>query len=205
MEILNTEDLLMSTDNIVSCAFEICKSAEFPVEYEDVYDHLYGSEKSALRFLVNDYGAITGFGVAQNYNFLVNEQAMTLAYLQGMVISKDYQSKGYSRLLLGELYKCFQSDYFGLRTQNPKMARALLKFGDDITLTMPKELIDSIRQLSPYDKVDDSGVVRGCYQNQLYPHLDELRKIKPDITLGQTDALAVVVQPKKIKQLVRYH
>ena len=38
---------------------------------------------------------------------------------------EHYLGKGYSVDLLKNLYDCFNSDFYGLRTQNPKMAKAM--------------------------------------------------------------------------------
>ena len=44
--------------------------------------------------------------------------------------------------------------------------------------------------------IDDNGIVRNCYSNQLYSNLDELKIINQNINLKETDALAVIVQPE---------
>lgn len=65
MKIINKEDLHKSKDEIVSKSFKVCKSANFPVDEQDVYNHLYGNDKLVQRFLMNEKNEIVGFGVAQ--------------------------------------------------------------------------------------------------------------------------------------------
>lgn len=125
-----------------------------------------------------------------------------------MVIAKEYQGKGYSTKMLNDLYQSFQSDLFGLRTQNPKMAISMLNLfkkklikiptmnDQDLSQYIMNKLLRSIRQISPYQDIDDNGIVRNCYSNQLYSNLDELKIINPNINLKETDALAVIVQPE---------
>ena len=125
-----------------------------------------------------------------------------------MVIAKEYQGKGYSTKMLNDLYQSFQSDLFGLRTQNPKMAISMLNLFKKILIKIPtmndqdlsqyimNKLLRSIRQISTYQDIDDNGIVRNCYSNQLYSNLDELKIINPNINLKETDALAVIVQPE---------
>ena len=125
-----------------------------------------------------------------------------------MVIAKEYQGKGYSTKMLNDLYQSFQSDLFGLRTQNPKMAISMLNLFKKILIKIPtmndqdlsqyimNKLLGSIRQISPYQDIDDNGIVRNCYSNQLYSNLDELKIINQNINLKETDALAVIVQPE---------
>lgn len=208
MKILKEDDLNKSRDEIVLSSYKVCQNARFPVDYSDVYNHLYGSDGLVSSFLINDNDEIVGFGVVQNYNLEINGLSATLAYLHGMVIAKEYQGKGYSTKMLNDLYQSFQSDLFGLRTQNPKMAISMLNLFKKILIKIPtmndqdlsqyimNKLLRSIRQISPYQDIDDNGIVRNCYSNQLYSNLDELKIINPNINLKETDALAVIVQPE---------
>ena len=208
MKIVEEKDLNKSRDEIVLRSYKVCQNAKFPVNELDVYDHLYGNNDLVVRFLVNEGSEIVGFGVAQNYNLKINEFFATLTYLQGMVIAQEYQGKGYSTKMLKNIYQYFQSDLFGLRTQNPKMAISMLNLFKNILMEIPantckelpqsimSELLKSIRQIPPYQAVDDKGIVRRCYINQLYPDLNELKTINSNIDLGETDALAVIIQPE---------
>ncbi|MBQ3297531.1 MAG: GNAT family N-acetyltransferase [Bacilli bacterium] len=208
MRILTEEDLNKSIDEIVSKSYNVCKNAKFPVDESDVYNHLYGSDGLVSSFLVNDNNEIVGFGVVQNYNLEINELSATLAYLHGMVIAKEYQGRGYSTEMLRLIYQYFQSDFFGLRTQNPKMAMSMLNLfkkiliriptntGNDLPKYVMEELLNLIRQIPPYQDIDDNGILRNCYPNQLYPDLDELKVINSNIDLKENDALAVIVQPE---------
>ena len=208
MKILKEDDLNKSRDEIVLSSYKVCQNARFPVDYSDVYNHLYGSDGLVSSFLINDNDEIVGFGVVQNYNLEINGLSATLAYLHGMVIAKEYQGKGYSTKMLNDLYQSFQSDLFGLRTQNPKMAISMVNLFKKILIKIPtmndqdlsqyimNKLLRSIRQISPYQDIDDNGIVRNCYSNQLYSNLDELKIINPNINLKETDALAVIVQPE---------
>lgn len=208
MRILTEEDLNKSIDEIVSKSYNVCQNAKFPVDESDVYNHLYGSDGLVSSFLVNDNNEIVGFGVVQNYNLEINELSATLAYLHGMVIAKEYQGRGYSKEMLRLIYQYFQSDFFGLRTQNPKMAMSMLNLfkkiliriptntGNDLPKYVMEELLNLIRQIPPYQDIDDNGILRNCYPNQLYPDLDELKVINSNIDLKENDALAVIVQPE---------
>ena len=208
MRILKEKDLNKSIDEIVSMSYNVCQNAKFPVDESDVYNHLYGSDGLVSSFLVNDNNEIVGFGVVQNYILEINELSATLAYLHGMVIAKEYQGRGYSTEMLRLIYQYFQSDFFGLRTQNPKMAMSMLNLfkkiliriptntGNDLPKYVMEELLNLIRQIPPYQDIDDNGILRNCYPNQLYPDLDELKVINSNIDLKENDALAVIVQPE---------
>jgi hypothetical protein len=66
----------------------------------------------------------------------------------------------------------------------------------DLSQYTMNKLLGSIRQISPYQDIDDNGIVRNCYPNQLYSNLDELKIINQNINLKETDALALIVQPE---------
>ena len=211
MKILNEKSLNKSRDEITSKSYDVCKKANFPVDIDDVYNHLFGNSNSTTRFLVNDNNEIVGFGVAEEYNLKVNDIDATLSYLQGMVIESTYQGKGYSTELLKNIYKHYNSDLFSLRTQNIKMALSMLNLFKDTLLKMPSKtiskeslnkLIESLRVLEPFYDIDDKGIIKNCYHNQLYPNLNDLKQIDSSINLESNDSLAVIVQPKTSKSKI---
>lgn len=79
MKILKEDDLNKSRDEIVLSSYKVCQNARFPVDYSDVYNHLYGSDGLVSSFLINDNDEIVGFGVVQNYNLEINGLSATLA------------------------------------------------------------------------------------------------------------------------------
>ena len=202
MKIVSENDLACSRDRIVDASYKVCQKANFPVNYDDVYNHLFGSNNSVPRFLLDNDTKISGFAVAENYK-LLTVQPRTITYLQGMVISNEYQGKGYSHILLKDVYKQLHGDFLGLRTQNFKMAKSLINLFEDPKISIPMKegkpsysLLEDLKTIYPYQNIDDSGIVRNCYYTQLYPDLEELKKINPSIILKSTDALAVVVEPQ---------
>ena len=169
MKILNEKSLNKSRDEITSKSYDVCKKANFPVDIDDVYNHLFGNSNSTTRFLVNDNNEIVGFGVAEEYNLKVNDIDATLSYLQGMVIESTYQGKGYSTELLKNIYKHYNSDLFSLRTQNIKMALSMLNLFKDTLLKMPSKtiskgslnkLIESLRVIEPFYDIDEKGIIK---------------------------------------------
>ena len=209
MKIVTEEKLKMSKEEISNKSYKICKNTNFPVDEEDVYNHLFGNSDLVSKYLLNEKSEIVGFEVAQEYPLMINDIEMTLAYLQGMVISKEYQGKGYSIDMLKSIYNYFKSDLFGLRTQNPKMAKAMLGLFDNILLRIPEDnnkklasfiindFLPTIRIIPAYKDIDNTGIVRNCYSTQLCPEREKLKIINNNIALGENDALAVIVAPSK--------
>lgn len=217
MRIVRGCDLQKSKTEIASESYKVCKRASFPVDEEDVYNHLYENDELVQRFLVNEHDDIVGFGVAQEYIISNDEANLTLAYLQGMVINKEYQGNGFSLILLKDLYDHFNSDLYGLRTQNPKMAKAMLNLFKKTLLKIPSiphnkeeqetyiKILELLEFVPPYEEINKDGIIKNCYPNQLCEDYKELQLLNPKINISEHDALAVVVQPQKNnpKQLIK--
>lgn len=190
---------------ITDLAYRICENANFPVEYQDVYEHLFENDNLILKLLLNEENELAGFGVFENYRLFLESQIIAMLYLSGMVIDPKYQGKNISREIIKNAYKQLQSDLISLRTQNIAMAKSLLDTFNDNLLVMPGNINDGIlsclRQASPFEDIDEYGVIRNCYPNQLYYNLNAIQD-NFGIKLQSTDALGVVIEPSKNKQKV---
>lgn len=197
-------DKTLDKKKIADSAYRICGNANFPVEYQDVYDHLFENEHLILKLLLNEENSLAGFGVFENYRLFLENQIITMLYLSGMVIDPKYQGKNISREIIKN-YKKLQSDLISLRTQNIAMAKSLLDTFNDNLFVMPENINDAIlnclRQASPFEDIDEYGVIRNCYPNQLYYNLNAIQD-NFGIELHSTDALGVVIEPSKNKQKV---
>ncbi len=82
------------------------------------------------------------------------------------------------------------------------MAKSLLDTFNDNLFVMPGGINDSIlsclRQTNPFEDIDEYGVIRNCYPNQLYYNLNAIQD-NFGIKLQSTDALGVVIEPSKNK------
>ena len=190
---------------IADLAYRICGNAEFPVEYQDVYEHLFENDNLILKLLLNEENDLAGFGVFENYRLFLESQIITMLYLSGMVIDPKYQGKNISREIIKNAYKQLQSDLISLRTQNIAMAKSLLDTFNDNLFVMPGNnndaLLSCLRQTSPFEYIDEYGVIRNCYPNQLYYNLNAIQD-NFGIKLQSRDALGVVIEPSKNKQKV---
>lgn len=190
---------------IADSAYRICGNANFPVEYQDVYEHLFENNNLILKLLLNEENDLAGFGVFENYRLFLKSQMITMLYLSGMVIDPRYQGKNISREIIKNTYSQIQSDLISLRTQNIAMAKSLLDTFNDNLFVMPgninNAILSCLRQASPFKDIDEYGVITNCYPNQLYYNLDAIQD-NFGIKLQSTDALGVVIEPNKNKQKV---
>ena len=192
---------------IADSAYRICGNAEFPVEYQDVYEHLFENDNLILKLLLNEENSLAGFGVFENYRIFLESQIITMLYLSGMVIDPKYQGKNISREIIKNAYKQLQSDLISLRTQNIAMAKSLLDIFNDNLFEMPGNIngviLSCLRQVSPFKDMDEQGVIRDCYPNQLYYNLNAIEE-NFGIKLHSMDALGVVIEPRKNKKVLSF-
>ena len=47
--------------------------------------------------------------------------------------------------------------------------------------------------------IDENGIIRDCYMNQLYPNLNEINSYF-NVNLKEKDALGVIVKPKVLEK-----
>lgn len=195
-------DKSLDKKKIADSAYRICGNANFPVEYQDVYEHLFENDSLILKLLLNEENNLAGFGVFENYRLFLESKIITMLYLSGMVIDPRFQGKNISREIIKNAYRKIQADLISLRTQNIAMAKSLLDTFNDNLFVMPGGINDSIlsclRQTNPFEDIDEYGVIRNCYPNQLYYNLNAIQD-NFGIKLKSTDALGVVIEPSKNK------
>ena len=195
-------DKSLDKKKFADSAYRICGNANFPVEYQDVYEHLFENDSLILKLLLNEENNLAGFGVFENYRLFLESKIITMLYLSGMVIDPRFQGKNISREIIKNAYRKIQADLISLRTQNIAMAKSLLDTFNDNLFVMPGNINDAIlsclRQASPFEDIDEYGVIRNCYPNQLYYNLNAMQD-NFGIKLQSTDALGVVIEPSKNK------
>ena len=198
-------DKTLNKKKIADSAYKICGNANFPVEYQDVYNHLFENDKLILKLLLDKENNLAGFGVFENYELLLNKEIITMLYLSGMVIDPKYQGKNISKEIIKNAYSKLQTDLITLRTQNIAMAKSLLDVFDDNLYAFPSEInnlmLSCLRKSEPFRNINEYGVIKNCYSNQLYYNLNAI-KDNFGITLQETDALGVIIEPSKNKKRV---
>ena len=202
MKIINY-DKNVTKKEVTDKAYEICNHASFPVEYQDVYNHLFENDNLILKLLLTDTGDLKGFGVFEKYDLKLKDDLITMLYLSGMVIDPEYQHKKISHDIIKKTYMEIKSDLISLRTQNIAMAKSLLDTFNDNLFMMPGMVNDSVLEYlktsKPFEDVNKDGIIKRCYPNQLYYDLGAI-KDNFNKDLESTDALAVVIEPGVCKQ-----
>ncbi|MDY3800476.1 MAG: hypothetical protein SOZ95_00310 [Bacilli bacterium] len=126
-----------------------------------------------------------------------------MLYLSCMVIDKKYQGKNISQEIIKSAFKQVNSDLISLRTQNIAMARSLLNLFFENLFEMPsnvnKDILKYLRKIEPFKNINEFGIIKHCYTNQLYYDLSAIKN-NFNLDLTQNDVLAVVIKPNKNKE-----
>ena len=193
MKIINYNESF-DKEKILNDVYKMCIRASFPVTKDDVYDHLFGND-SSLKLLVDD-NSIKGFGVFNEYSVELQEKLIKMLYLAGMVVDIDYQGYGISKKII--LDACQNYELVSLRTQNIKMAKSLIRISENVLIPNNNEFIKYFESLEPFRDINNNGVIRDCYYEQLYPDLTKINDYF-NVDLNSYDALGVIVK-RKVKK-----
>ena len=179
---------------------EIAQSTNFPTNYQDVEQHLFGNEDSMLTFLVDDQGKIYGFATFDKL------QEVKGLYLNGIILDDSIQSKGWSMYLLKSVILGSGCKFLMLRTHNQRMYESMRDVADDDNLVFPHpkggnyktpESVWGVVKSHPATmNADEKLIVRDAYpvgQEIKSQEIDEEDTKSLFKKLGEHDAQVVVV------------
>ncbi len=133
---------------------------------QDIYDHVTQPKKV---FLLRNTGGI--FGMCSYTPKMIGGES--ILYIDGIAIDPRMQGQGIFRN--ATLSALEDEKFLGLKTQNPRMYRALQKFCDRIypneSLCIPEDINKRMEELAKTlaVKTDEKKVIRGIYGRSLYP------------------------------------
>lgn len=154
---------------------EIANTTNFPTDYDDVFDHIFGNEE-LIKVFLTDEEIIKGFIVSDYFdNKLDDLRTLKALYIHGIIIDKDTQKHGLFRNLVNYTINSVNyTDYIALRTHNPRCANAftncMLEHGLITSPTLRK--VDSeIIKIANNDKyiynANANLVAKGVYDREL--------------------------------------
>ena len=166
MKIIEFDKSSMSKEDTTLQCVEVADSTLFPTNYDDVYAHLFENDDLLKLFVVGDSDKIKGFSVfdtvRNNYNIM---------YLSGLVLGREIQGKGISKLLIREGLKLLKPEIITLRTRNPRMYQALvgstLSYGSYPDDTVPNEIYNLALTIPYFNGIQSNLVIKDCYNEEL--------------------------------------
>lgn len=189
-------------DCVTKRCLEIENKANFPTDYQDMYEHLFENEDAELFVVMNENEEIYGFATCDN----VAEKSNT--YLHGIIIHPDIQGMGFSSRLIREMVKKDGNDFLTARTHNPRVYEMMstVAYNADPNLVfpnvskneIPEEVWKIIHSYSAMKNADADLVVRNAYPDEKVSQKVKNREIYSIFEkLNPNDAQVVVVCTKK--------
>lgn len=183
---------------IAERCLEIANAADFPTDYDDVYEHLFGNDDYIICFLIDTHTKrIMGFSV------FANLQEINMLYLHGIIIHPDVQGNSLSKRMIREVLKKVNPKYLSARTHNPRMFETLSSFAKDEKHYFPNA---SGLDIAPYiynvvksneftRAADECLVCRNAYPDEKISQSYRNNKVTTIFNkLNPTDAQVIVVQ-----------
>lgn len=199
-KIVNYNDLRKSdklNDYLVNNCLKVCKSASFPTDYKDVYEHLFGNPSYIKLFLINDNLEIKGFLVA---DYFKGYQDNSILHCHGLIIDSNMQNQGYGKCLVKSLIDKYNPDIVTMKTHNPRCFEVFTSFSDNLTyypnwhFEIPLDIKRLVKEHPFLENVNDELVYERAYPDikvMKDAYNDDINKIF--INLGDFDAQAIVV------------
>lgn len=150
---------------------QVCEAVkngfDSPMTDEDIYNHLVKPESTSV--FISDNKII---GMASTS--IVNVFGIPTTYLEGIAINQEHQKKGLGKMFLEDV----DTPFIAGRTQNPNAYKCIKNACSSIvpmvyrnsqreTLKLRRDEFARIMDF----KIDDLGVIRGCYGKSLYSEI----------------------------------
>ena len=185
-------------DNVTKQCLKIANSADFPTDYQDMYEHLFGNENAELYMVMNENGKIYGFATCDN----IAEKSNT--YIHGIIIHKEIQGLGFGLRLICEIMKRDGNQFLTARTHNPRVYAMMssvaynsdenMVFPNINSCDIPKDIWSVVGSHPDMVDADKDMIVRNAYPDEKVS-----QKVRDEniynifIKLKPTDAQVVVV------------
>ena len=188
-------------DNIARQCLEIANSAQFPTDYQDVYDHLFEDDSYIRVFVKNEFDEIKGFAIICNENVLNN---LNIMHVHGIIIHPEAQGLGLAKEVINTAVEKYQTDVVTAKTHNPRcfnMFADILNNGCDFypnTQPIPSYIYEIVKKDKFIDKADEDLICRDAYPDVKIQQ-SKRKELVNDVfeKVGPYDAQAIVVVVNK--------
>lgn len=176
---------VLDKSKIIHDFLNIAKSAKFSTDYDDMYNHIFGSNKLQLCVIVDEKKIIRGFATYEHYT------KENLVYIQGIIIEKSFQGKGGSKNLIHEIIKKTQCDYVMCRTHNPRIYELFENISSKIhpdlfewqitskvkeLTSLTKDTINANEKLIVIDAYPDEKIQQKIKNKKIYEYFSQIGK-----------------------------
>lgn len=206
-EVINYQNLKKSESMdkyLIKECLNVANAAHFPTDYDDVKEHLFGSDNLIKLFIIDrEMLTIKGFLAADYFKGYCDNNIL---HCHGIIVHPDIQSMGYSKMLVNALVKEYQPDIVTAKTHNPRCFNMFTEINDvkayfPNNFEIPEDIYNLVKT-DPYIKVVDHDLVfRDAYPDekiqQEYRN-QELKEIFSKVGFFDAQAIVVVLNDSKL-------
>ncbi len=155
-------------DHIARKCLEVANAAQFPTDFEDVFEHLFGNENYKICLILDEEDQIYGFSI-----FAKLEEINTL-HLHGIVLHPEAQGNELSLKMVETAIANESPMYLTAKTHNPRAFEALSKFALDESAyypnanndVIPEHIYELVKQNEFVSTADRYLIVRNAYPDE---------------------------------------
>ncbi len=185
----------------------IANDAQFPTDYLDVKEHLFGNPNLIKLFIADtEEKKIKGFLAA---DFFTGYNDIKILHCHGIIVNPDIQSKGFAKLLVNTLVNELKPDVVTAKTHNPRCFNMFTNI-DNVIEHYPNnheipECIYEVVKTDPYicDVNKDLIYVDAYPDEKIQQDFRDKDLVKIFSKVHPKDAQAIVVVLNKEKLITR--
>lgn len=200
-EYVNLNNDESTKEIIAKQCLEIANAAQFPTDYNDVYDHLFEDDSYIRMFVKNEKDEIKGFAIICNENVLNNVKIM---HVHGIIIHPEAQGLGLAKDVINIAVDKYQPDVVTAKTHNPRcfnMFCDILNNGCEFypnTKPIPSYIYDIVKKDKFIDQVDEDLIYRNAYPDVKIQQTKRKELVNEVFKkVGPYDAQAIIVVVNK--------
>ena len=181
---------------IIHQCLKIAKTANFPTDYNDMREHLFGNDDNKIIFAINQQTlTIEGFAV---YQILPSCQTL---YLHGIVLHPKIQGLHVSTAMHILAISTCKMKYFSARTHNPRCFESVAGihnlgfYPNGKSEEIPETIYETVRKNPHTSEADDFLIVRNAYPDEKIQQACQNDATKKIFSyLNPYDAQVVIIQ-----------
>lgn len=186
---------------ITRCCLKIANLAQFPTDYNDVKEHLFGKDDYLRLFIVeeneNVIPDIKGFLICDHFYGYNN---MKFLHCHGIILNPDVQGLGLSKKLINYATNIINPDVVTAKTHNPRCFNSFINIDGAISYYpnennyLPKEIVELAKSNTFIDQVNENLIYKNAYPDEKIQQSKRNNKIDTIFDkIEPRDAQAVIV------------
>lgn len=204
----NTEVNELLEEYITKCCLNIANCAQFPTDYDDVREHIFGKDNYLKLFIIEDSNKvipdIKGFLICDTF-YGYND--MKFLHCHGIILSPDVQGLGLSKQIVNHAIILTNPDVVTAKTHNPRCFNSLINIDGAMAYYpneknyLPKQILDLARSNPFIEQVDDELIFKGAYPDEKIQQSKRNEKINlifDRVSLYDAQAIVVVLNDEKL-------